>query len=106
MAEVGCRPAAGLHDPRLARTSLGRPDGPGSLIRRTRAAAHGMARADALAAGGLPPLHPHCQALGATWLASLPQAATVAAPYTSFALRTAGQAGTAAVWPPPVGAVP
>src|SRR5262249_60951546 len=64
MAEVGCRPAAGLHDPRLARTALGLPDGPGSLIRRTRAAAHGMARADALAAGGLPPPAPALSGTG------------------------------------------
>jgi len=32
----------------------------------------------------------------------LPRAATVAAPWASLGLGAAGQAGTAAVWPPPV----
>ena len=38
----------------------------------------------------------------AGWLASLPQVGRVAAPWTSVGLRAAGQAGTAAVRPPPV----
>jgi hypothetical protein len=41
---------------------------------------------------------------GAGWLASLPRATTVAAPWASFGLRAAAQAGTAEVWPPPVAA--
>jgi hypothetical protein len=40
----------------------------------------------------------------APWFAALPQVGRVAAPWASFGLRTAGQAGTAAVWPPPVAA--
>jgi hypothetical protein len=36
------------------------------------------------------------------WLATLPQIGRVASPWADVGLRAAGQAGTPAVWPPPV----
>jgi hypothetical protein len=62
------------------------------------------------AAGGVRPDRrcPAAPPLAATagWLASLPQVGAVAAPWADVGLRAAGQAGTAEVWPPPVGRVP
>src|SRR5262249_25730751 len=92
------------YEPFLARLSggappvCGPPRAPRAPQRDDAEKGRGLAVARAARAGAVSPTT-------TAWLAS-DHAPLVAAPWADVGLRAAGQAGTAAVWPPPVAAAP